>query len=283
MNLIEYLVADNFASMQNYAIRYSFFVYMVQYGMRNRLKSHAGLKRINVKIISVNNALRNLNLNRLMRWRSSIFRIDKIIDDCVLNENYDIRSVDYGAYSTKLLDALLPKYTYDGLTVFITNDPLEGDEFSVISGRNRILCSLYEIKHILERREIPIENHIISMLYSYALIYLAKGAECLSWKDEEYFAHDPVKKCVFDYRYDKKDVMYTSIKPILCDYCTEKLLATGISNETIQSVKSDLRRLRKDTYHTIIDFLKEHPILSIAISIISTILINLLCNLISSF
>ena len=135
----------------------------------------------------------------------------------------------------------------------------------MISGRNRILCSLYEIKHILERREIPIENHIISMLYSYALIYLAKGAECLSWKDEEYFAHDPVKKCVFDYRYDKK------------------LLAIGISNETIQSVKSDLRRLRKDTYHTIIDFLKEHSILSIAISIISTILINLLCNLISSF
>lgn len=240
------------------------------------------MEKIPIRLISVNGAIRELNLRRLYRWKTKLFRISTLTDydSIIFHEQYDCDQLQ--AYSASLLNRCLSASEFDGLTVFITYEPLEDNQFSVLLDKNRVVFSLYEVQDILRDAEIPLENHIISLLYTYSLMLIAskyKGEQLLI-ETEATFAHDSFRKCLFDYRNDKLSVKYTSITPILCEHCVENLKSVGVSDTVLASVKNELKRLKKDFFYIIVDFLKNYPILSFLLTTLASFLLNLLCNII---
>ena len=238
------------------------------------------MEKIPIRLISVNGAIRELNLRRLYRWKTKLFRISTLTDydSIIFHKQYDCDQLQ--AYSASLLNRCLSASEFDGLTVFITYEPLEDNQFSVLLDKNRVVFSLYEVQGILRDAETPLENHIISLLYTYSLMMIASKGGGLSMEMEAKFAHDSFRKCLFDFRNDKSYVKYTSVSPILCAQCVERLKEAGVPDKVLVSVKTELKNLKKDLFYRIEDFLENYPILSFLLTILSTVILNLLCSII---
>lgn len=237
------------------------------------------MENITIRLVSVNDALKEVNLRKLYKWKSDLFELapQNTITTTFFNAQYDC--YNFEALSVDFLNSKLQNDAFGGLTVFVTYEPLEGNQFSALLENNRIVFSLYEIQDILRDAEIPLENHIISLLYTYSLMLIASKGEDLSMEMEAKFAHDSFRKCLFDFRNDKSYVKYTSVSPILCTQCVEHLKMMGVSDKVLASVDKELKKLKKDLFYRITDFLKNHPILSLLITTLASFLLNLLCNI----
>jgi hypothetical protein len=97
---------------------------------------------------------------------------------------------------------------------------------------------------------------------------------------EQLLAHHSLRKCLFDFRYNKSDIKYTSVRPKLCESCFENLKSNGVPVDILYSVREELKGLQKDPYYKLTGFFKKHPVLSIILTTLVSFLLNVLCNII---
>lgn len=73
----------------------------------------------------------------------------------------------------------------------------------------------------------------------------------------------------------KNELIHSSENPIICDDCFAKQSQEGVPTNFLSTIRKELKRINKSTYHRIADFVKKKPILTIIISIVFGIIINL--------
>lgn len=118
------------------------------------------------------------------------------------------------------------------------------------------------VKDFLKDENIPLENVVYRILYAYSLAYKSSGDRVSSYDDTPGFTHDETKGCLFDMNGLKTDLIESCDKPIICNDCEHKLSTRKVPTNLIETVKKELRGIRKARYYRWADFIKSHPILS---------------------
>jgi len=214
---------------------------------------------------------------KIENWKSNIFEICGEIETHRINIKSD---GVYHEFSDKSILNDLPKPGECDFLVAITNVPLELNWFTRRIGVKTVIFTYSELNDLLEIRNIPLENLALRLLYSFSIIYKRFGNSFPLSSETTNFTHSDTRHCLFDFNGIKTDVIYSAVKPILCDECYSKLQKEKLSKNTLDQIRKELKKINKKPYTRIKEFIDEKPFLSIAISTISVIILGLISALI---
>ena len=138
--------------------------------------------------------------------------------------------------------------------------------------------SLYGITDILKSDNVSIEHFIIKQLYEICAIRLLISD--LSSNDIYQFIHPDTRGCLFDLNGDRSDILYNTEQPIICEECKGKIKSKQIKAETIHLLEHELKRIKKPFALRMERWIKKYPLLSIFISALMAITLNILANFI---
>ena len=122
----------------------------------------------------------NFNRKRIEKWKSKIFQIDDEFENFTLPNDSDKEG---WVFSDTNLKNIVPKDINSDFTIAITNVPLENNYYSRRIDNNLIIITFFQMKEILENKNIPLENIILRLIYGYCLVYLKYG-HIISHKNE---------------------------------------------------------------------------------------------------
>lgn len=243
------------------------------------------IKMVKVKLVVIGGISKELNLKRVLEWKSGMFSICQDIVRFNLNSYPDL---PHRGFSDNNLEHCLPTMEQINknsdnnedwnITFYVMSIPLEDNYYSRTLNNNRIVVTYNEVKNHLRDKNIPLENYLLRLIYAYTLIYMAKKEKELSMRDEDYFSHEDSRGCLFDMCGTYQDFDYSSISPTICEECSHKIVQRNIPNGTIQQLRKELKGLRQTWNHRLNLWLQTHPIISIVISVFSSITLTIIGN-----
>jgi hypothetical protein len=220
-----------------------------------------------------------INKKYITKWNSKYFEIDDVLN-IPITSNAD--SQDW-SYSDKNIEDLLPSEYSGDFLLAITHVPLENNYYARRFNNNRICATFYEIADFLKVSNIPIENLVYRLLYSYILIYKRNGNKIPERNQTTNFNHDETRGCLFDMNGIKSDIIYSTNKPQLCSECLQRLKQEGINESDLKEIQSELKKIDKSLYYKILDFIKEKPIWALIISSVTAIILGIIGSVLASF
>jgi len=235
--------------------------------------------KIKIKIGKIGHLPFSLNWERIKKWESDVFEIIGEVEEYHFRENANTPS---WGYSDSILEKELPKNTEADFFIGITYVPIEDNYYSRRLSSNRIVLSYFEIYNILMQEHIPIENFVLREIYGYILIYLRNNKK-IPIQSEPVGFHDDDRGCIFDMNGNKANIVFSLDRPKICDECAEKIRTDRVSDTYIKRIKKEILRIRKERFYQIITFIKAEPILSIIISALFGISLNLIATWIYDF
>ena len=227
------------------------------------------MEKINVRLVPTGSIFRELDLKRIRKWDSALFQVECIEERSYLPKKSDIVTDNLWAYSDKMLEESLPVFNPSkenslDLTIFILDAPIEDDFLTRIINHNRIVLTYYDAREYLLKENIPLENYLISNIYTNVLLLLAKfrsgQGRILTLDDEDDITHDYREGCIYDMCGTKEDIVYSCVKPIICIECSRYLEKKGVSLKDINQAKKELKRLERTFYYSIVHMMKKYPL-----------------------
>lgn len=224
----------------------------------------------------------NLNKIKIENWKSKLFKLQGKIENYALQDHCN--GDDWTYTDNDLANCIFIDETAD-FTIALTNVPLENNYYARRIGNNIVAITFFQMNEVLKEENIPLENLVLRCIYAYSLIYLrfdrniSSLTEVLSRK----FTHDEVRGCLFDMTGWKTEVIYSCNKPILCDSCIQKMKEQKVSTEKIKTVKTEIKRIKKDFFYELKDKFQKYPRSSFIILVISSTIISQLTLFISKY
>lgn len=237
------------------------------------------MDKLNIKIVRVGHFPKDFQQKDILNWHSKIFELKPEIESFHLKENSDLFN---WAYSDKLMNKRVPKTSGEDLLLAITNVPLEENYYARrLDNGNRAVVTFHDTHSILEFHNIPLKNFIFRVLYAYSLIFMRCKQQGLAFKQLKDFTHDETRGCLFDMNGNKVDLHYSCSKPVICEECVQRLKDEGVAIETIEQIRSELKKIRKTLFFRALGFVKAHPIWALIISSVWAFLLNIVASLIT--
>ena len=233
------------------------------------------MSKTKITVITMGHMPAEFNRQKVKNWASSIFEIIDEIESYALSKDSDGESWEF---SDDLFENLLPNAFNGDFLIAIVNVPLELNWYSRRLSGNRVLFTFHDIKEMLKQSNIPIENIIFRLLYSYTLLYKRSGNRIPSVHENTNFTHDETRGCLFDMNGIKTDVIYSCHNPIICEECVARLKQERVSNEVISNSQNEIKGIQKILFYRIADYIKQHPLRSLAISSIAAVLLNMIAS-----
>lgn len=238
------------------------------------------MKRIKFKVTVLSEMPIRLNRVGIENWDSSIFELTEDIQSQRLPSNADIDGIGYS--DNNLARHVHPSDEADAILAIVTV-PLQDNYYARRLGNNRAVISFFQMKEILQSENIPLENLVLRVLYAYTILMLRNKGHLPDAGQLGRFTHDDTRGCLFDMNMSKYEVVHSCDGPKLCSECEQKCLADGISIETLAQIKSELKRIKKDTYYHIADWIRRHPVRAILISSLWAFIIGTLGSMAASY
>lgn len=235
------------------------------------------MPEIRINLVSLGYMPHFVDFERMRNWKSKVFRVVSF-DRVELLPNSDGW---LWSYTDAILEEKVPMPSDADLTLALINLPLEDNYYARRIADNRIAISAYEIADILIASDIPLENYVLRMLYKYATVFKRYGR--IPVMREGILSHDETRVCLFDMTPMKTAIIYSTERLGLCEECRIELKKSGVSTSFLDKLEGELKKVRKGTYYRILGFIKRRPILAIAISVLSAILVNLLSSVLYEF
>lgn len=210
---------------------------------------------------------------------SKHFEIDKVLN-IPITSNAD--GIDWG-YSDENIKNMLPNEYSGDFLIAITHVPLENNYYARRFSGNRVCATFYEIADILKISNIPFENLVYRLLYSYLLVYKRNENKLPEPGENINFTHDETRGCIFDMNGIKSDIIYSTNKPKLCNDCIQVLKQKGLTDVELKEIQSELNKIGKSSYYKILDFIQAKPILALIISSFTAIILGVIGSIIASF
>ena len=238
------------------------------------------MSKIKITVATIGHMPAEFQKRKLKEWNSSIF---EVVDGI---ENYSLSCQSDGddwEFTDAALENVLPTNFNGDFLVSIVNVPIEGNWYTRRLTSNRVVFSFYEIKDILGLSSIPLENAIYRLFYAYLLLYKRSGNRIPTNAENTSFTHDETRGCIFDMNGIKTDITHSCHKPILCSSCVERSRQEKVSSETIEKCQSEINRIQKDLFYRMTDFIRQHPVWSLAISGLTAIVLGATGSVVGSF
>jgi hypothetical protein len=237
------------------------------------------MPKTKITVTTVGHLPPDFDKQKVKKWKSSVFEVVDGIESYSLSKNSDAEG---WAFTDTSLETVLPRDFSGDFLIAIVNVPLEFNWYTRRLSGNRIVFTFYEIKDILREANIPLENVIYRVLYAYTLKFKRSGNRIPKYGEETHFNHDETRGCLFDMNGIKDDVIYSCNNPIICSDCVAKLRNERISDETISSCQNEIKKIKKELFYRMADFIKRHPILSLLISGLTAVVLGTIGSLIAS-
>lgn len=233
--------------------------------------------KVRIKMLTIGFMPKDFNLKKISQWQSKIFEIAGVIENFALRTDSDGKRWDF---SDVLIKKQIPSFPEVDIIVALVNVPIEDNWYSRRLGDNKIVITFNEIKEILIDSNIPLENVVLRLLYSYALVFRENKNNIPTLANGIKFTHDETRGCIFDMNGLKVDLPASCDKPQICDECQERLKKGSVSIDAITSAQKEMQLIRKNFYYRILEFIKTHPIWALIISSFYAILLNVVASLI---
>ncbi len=232
-----------------------------------------------IKVITVGHMPLHLNLKVVSCWVSNVFELVGDIDSFSLNCDSDYG--DWG-FSDHSLKKQIPEFDGADFTVALVNVPIENNWYSRRLGDSKIVFTFHQIKEILSLDNIPLENAVLRVLYSYTLLYRRAGNKIPEVDAVVGFTHDETRGCIFDMNGIKSDIVESCNKPIICSACEERLRSERVATQVLSSAKKEIKKIRKHLYFRFFDFVKIRPIVALLISSVFAVTLGVAGSLVAS-
>ncbi|QXI10156.1 hypothetical protein [Pseudomonas zeae] len=238
------------------------------------------MDKVRVKLVTIGHLPLHLKLSEVSAWRSEVFELVGGIDNFALRCDSD--RGDW-IFSDRLLKTQLPEHNDADFLIALVNVPIEDNWYSRRLGDNKIVFTFSQIREFLAWENIPLENAIFRVLYSYTLLYRRSGNKIPGFGAAPSFTHDETRGCLFDMNGIKSDLVESCNKPVVCGECVERLMNERISTQMIKIIQKEIRKIRKRLYYRAFDFVKAKPLTSLVISSIFAILLGVAGSLTASY
>ena len=235
------------------------------------------MDKLKIKIISWGQLPFKFDKKKIENWKSKIFEITGPIETHHINQEPDGQ---YHEFSDKTILKDMPELSNADFMIAITNVPLELNWYSRRISDKIVCFTFFELADILRPNNIPLENLALRLLYSYSLIYKRFGNRLPASNEPTNFTHADTRKCLFDFNGIKSEIIYSTVKPTICDECYSDLQKEKISKETLDTIKSELKKINKNFYFRVMDFFNEKPIFAWSLSIILAIVLGIIGSII---
>jgi hypothetical protein len=221
----------------------------------------------------------DLNRNKIKKWKSDIFEIVGEIDDFHFNNDSD--TSEWG-FSDELLSRELPNKYEGDFFVGITYVPLEKNFYTRRLENNRVVLSYFDMYKILKEENIPVENLLLRLLYASCLVYLRNEQSIPESTEWLGYTHDDTRGCLFDFNGNKEDIIFSLDNPKICDDCTNRIRTDKVPDTSTTRIKDEIRRIKQGGFYKIEAFVKKRPKISILLSAVFGIILNLIASIIYS-
>ncbi len=129
------------------------------------------------------------------------------------------------------------------------------------------------MQEILENKHIPLENIVLRIIYAYSLAYLSFDKNLPANIPTNKFMHDETRGCLFDMTGIKSEVIYSCCNPQICSFCIEKLKEKRVSNDMINIVQKEIKKIRKEFFYDLKEKFQRYPVsIFILIVVLSTLI-----------
>lgn len=238
------------------------------------------MAKLKIKLVFLGDMPFQLDKRKISAWESDIFEFtDDSMDPYPINKDSDL---DEWRYSDKLITELLPDTNGADFLFAITSLPLQYNWYSRRLEGNRVIFTLHEIKDYLSFENIPLENAMYRVIYAYCLSYIRCGNKIPLYNNELDLTHDETKGCLFDMNGVKSDIIASCNNPIICYSCYNNLYHNKVPKTIIEIAKKEIKKIRKDFYYRISDYIKSNPIKSLSYSITFALSLGITGSIIGS-
>lgn len=232
---------------------------------------------INIKLIIIGHSDRVVNFDLIKKYKSKFFKILDIerINN-LPNPEKDDGYLDI-VYTKAEIKKVMNDIQFDGLCIAIMNYGFDNNFYMHRVGNNKVCISIFELENILNEKKISIENFIIKNIYEIFIFY--KIVKNLTDNDEVYeFIHNDTRGCLFDLNGDKRDIIYNTEKPIICDECKGKISKKSIPTNFLEDIQKELLKIDKPSIKKIENFISKYPLFSVLVTFLFSTFINLFSN-----
>lgn len=238
---------------------------------------------VHVRLVIMGNIISDLDLSKITHWKSELFTIEKEVKRGILPQKADSPNGNW-EYSDLLLEDTFSKMNYTSpvdITLFIIDAPIQDNWLSRILSGNRIVITYYQVKEILQKENIPLENYILVRIYMYGLLWMAKSNKELTQNDEYAILHDYRENCLYDTCGIKSEVIYKCVQPIICEQCKAYLMSHGVAKDDVYIAEREQKKLKRNLYYRLVHRLKSYPIITFMLSCCLAIALSVVANAIS--
>ncbi|MCL6272305.1 hypothetical protein M3P05_20525, partial [Sansalvadorimonas sp. 2012CJ34-2] len=221
------------------------------------------MSKTSIKVISLGYLPVDFDRKLIKSLKSKLFQIHHEFESYSLSTDSDLP--DWG-YSDENILKSIPGRGDEDILIALTTVPLEDNYYTRRFKNNTVVFTFHEISDYLRFENIPIENVIKRLIYSYCLVFLRSRREIPVNKDITDFTHDETRGCIYDMNGLKEDIIHSCHNPQICDDCTQRLLSETVASEIVNKAKSEIKKIKKTLYFRILDWVKKHPILAIIFS-----------------
>jgi hypothetical protein len=235
------------------------------------------VKKIKVKLVTLGNLKYPVNFSIVEKWKSKIFEahhVDQI--QALPNSNGEHWSYP----DTQLSELLVSDSEYD-FTIGIINARLEDNFYLRPLGNNVGVLSLYETAEILHYSNLTLENFIVRIIYEVCGIYLESNRTISA--NAFTLVHDDTRNCLYDLAPNKADIIFSTIRPIICPQCKARIMGGQVPREFIATAEKELKKIKKQRYYRMMDYVKAHPRTAILITSVTALTLNILANFIYDY
>lgn len=178
------------------------------------------------------------------------------------------------AYSKQLIASLFTPDANADITLAIIENKIEDNYFTQNLTDRSGVVTFYQVEEILKDANIDIFNYLLLTVYEMITLYRLTDNKiddnCLE------FIHDETRGCIFDMVGNKHDLVYSASNAHLCQQCEAYLAQRQLPSHYIPTLKKELKKIRKSKYNRLIDFVKQKPILSLVITALFSVILNIL-------
>ncbi len=233
---------------------------------------------IDINIILVGNT--SNNLVKIIKKIKSKFFVIKNIDFKKNNPNCSNGFYLNQSYTDEQLNNLTVS-TPNMLNVIIVNAELEDGFYIRGLSKDKVAISTKVIEDILIFNDIPLGLFLKRSLIELVVLYIEFGYEL---DDNMYkIVHSETRGCLFDLNADLRDIKYNIESPIICEECSARLAGNQKTSKHLNTIQNELKNIKSPFLLRIERKIKAYPILSILITILSTIFLNIISHFVINF
>lgn len=214
-------------------------------------------------------------INKIKKYRNKLFMVSgvKKIDYLPETDFWGCCSDD--AVVKLLKNSHLNNDNADLCICFIDKE-IEGNYFTRELrdfDEKTVLCSFYQVEDMFRAKNVDMFNYVLGVILNNVI-----QIKTLHHLDEKTVNHFDTRGCIFDFCGEKEDIVIKYGNPALCTDCSSMIKKSVTDEAFLDELYVEFKKMRRNIFLSILDFMRRHTILAIIIGAVATIVLNLVSN-----